>query len=127
MNQRSMRFSSRTSQATSARPQLTFSSMEFCGRQPSGGLSQPFEVVSTFLGAHEFPDDRSREAYIAEILDEMIPEVARRAMAEFNDVYCDDGYYSVTGHLACVPSLLSKMLLKCNRISPRQIIFSKIC
>ncbi|UVK41827.1 imidazolonepropionase [Mesorhizobium sp. AR07] len=56
---------------------------------------QPIEVVSTFLGAHEFPEDRSRESYIAEILEEMIPEVARRGLAEFNDVYCDDGYYSV--------------------------------
>lgn len=59
------------------------------------GARQPVEIVSTFLGAHEFPDDRSREAYIAEILDEMIPEVARRGLAEFNDVYCDDGYYTV--------------------------------
>ena len=56
---------------------------------------QPIEIVSTFLGAHEFPDDKDRDAYIAEILDEMIPEVARRGLAEFNDVYCDDGYYSV--------------------------------
>ena len=59
------------------------------------GARQPVEIVSTFLGAHEFPDDKSREAYIAEILDEMIPEVARRGLAEFNDVYCDDGYYTV--------------------------------
>ncbi len=59
------------------------------------GQAQPIEVVSTFLGAHEFPDDKSRDAYIAEILDEMIPEVARRGLAEFNDVYCDDGYYTV--------------------------------
>lgn len=58
-------------------------------------MRQPIEVVSTFLGAHEFPEDRSREAYIAEILDQMIPEVARRGLAEFNDVYCDDGYYTV--------------------------------
>ena len=56
---------------------------------------QPIEIVSTFLGAHEFPDDKPREAYIAEILDEMIPEVARRGLAEFNDVYCDDGYYTI--------------------------------
>ncbi|WP_315926780.1 imidazolonepropionase [Mesorhizobium sp. SP-1A] len=56
---------------------------------------QPIEVVSTFLGAHEFPDDKSRDAYIAEILEEMIPEVGRRGLAEFNDVYCDDGYYTV--------------------------------
>lgn len=59
------------------------------------GQAQPIEIVSTFLGAHEFPEDKSREAYIAEILDEMIPEVARRGLAEFNDVYCDDGYYTV--------------------------------
>lgn len=56
---------------------------------------QPIEIVSTFLGAHEFPDDKSRDAYIAEIIDVMIPEVARRGLAEFNDVYCDDGYYTV--------------------------------
>lgn len=59
------------------------------------GEVQPVEIVSTFLGAHEFPDDKPREAYIAEILDEMIPEVARLGLAEFNDVYCDDGYYTV--------------------------------
>lgn len=56
---------------------------------------QPIEVVSTFLGAHEFPDDKTREEYIDEILNEMIPEVGRRKLAEFNDVYCDDGYYTV--------------------------------
>jgi len=56
---------------------------------------QPVEIVSTFLGAHEFPDDTPRDAYIREIMDEMIPEVARRGLAEFNDVYCDDGYYTV--------------------------------
>lgn len=56
---------------------------------------QPIEIVSTFLGAHEFPDDKSREDYITEILEEMIPEVGQRGLAEFNDVYCDDGYYTV--------------------------------
>lgn len=55
----------------------------------------PVEIVSTFLGAHEFPDDKPRDAYIREVMDEMIPEVARRGLAEFNDVYCDDGYYTV--------------------------------
>jgi imidazolonepropionase len=56
---------------------------------------QPIEIVSTFLGAHEFPDDKPRDAYIDEIVNAMIPEVARRGLAEFNDVYCDDGYYTV--------------------------------
>jgi len=57
--------------------------------------SQPVGIVSTLLGAHEFPEDRSREAYIREIVEEMIPEAARRGLARFNDVYCDDGYYTV--------------------------------
>lgn len=55
----------------------------------------PIGIVSTFLGAHEFPDDIPRDDYIREILEVMIPEVARRGLAEFNDVYCDDGYYTV--------------------------------
>jgi imidazolonepropionase len=56
---------------------------------------QPVEIVSTLLGAHEFPDDRSREDYLRDVVEEMVPEAARRGLAEFNDVYCDDGYYSV--------------------------------
>jgi imidazolonepropionase len=56
---------------------------------------QPVEIVSTLLGAHEFPEDRSREDYLRDIVEEMIPEAARRGLAEFNDVYCDDGYYTV--------------------------------
>ena len=56
---------------------------------------QPVGIVSTLLGAHEFPEDRSREDYLRDIVEEMIPEAARRGLAEFNDVYCDDGYYGV--------------------------------
>lgn len=56
---------------------------------------QPLEIVSTFLGAHEFPHDKNRDAYITEVMEEQIPEVARLGLAEFNDVYCDDGFYTV--------------------------------
>lgn len=59
------------------------------------GARQPVEIVSTLLGAHEFPDDRPRDHYLREIIDEMIPEAARLGLARFNDVYCDDGYYTV--------------------------------
>jgi imidazolonepropionase len=57
--------------------------------------TQPIDVVSTFLGAHEFPDSLPRDAYIDLLVEEMIPAVAERGLAEFNDVYCDEGYYSV--------------------------------
>ncbi len=56
---------------------------------------QPAEIVSTFLGAHALPDDRTREHYIAEIIEEMIPEVAERHFARFCDVYCEEGYFTL--------------------------------
>jgi imidazolonepropionase len=57
--------------------------------------SQSVDVVSTFLGAHDFPPDVPRRRYIDELVEEMIPHVAREGLAEFCDVYCDDGYYTV--------------------------------
>ncbi len=56
---------------------------------------QPVDVVSTFLGAHDFPAEVTRERYLGMLLDEMIPKVAERGLADFCDVYCDEGYYSV--------------------------------
>ena len=55
----------------------------------------PIDIVSTFLGAHDLPEDRDREAYIEEVIAEQIPAVVEAGLAEFNDVYCDDGYYTV--------------------------------
>ncbi len=62
--------------------------------------AQPIDIVSTFLGAHDFPPDMDREdsnqrrAYIRELTDEMIPRVAEERLAEFCDIYCDVGYYT---------------------------------
>ncbi len=62
--------------------------------------AQPMDVVSTFLGAHDFPPEMDREdpsqrnAYIRELTDKMIPRVAEEDLAEFCDIYCDIGYYT---------------------------------
>jgi imidazolonepropionase len=53
------------------------------------------DIVSTFLGAHDFPTDVPRERYLDELVLEMIPHVAQEGLAEFCDVYCDEGYYTV--------------------------------
>jgi imidazolonepropionase len=50
---------------------------------------------STFLGAHAFPQERTREEYLADLLDTMLPEVARRKLADACDVFIDQGYYTV--------------------------------
>lgn len=57
----------------------------------------PLELVPTFLGAHavppEFRDDRA--SYLRLLAAEMLPEVARRGLAEFCDVFCETGVFSV--------------------------------
>ncbi|HEU4395666.1 MAG TPA: imidazolonepropionase [Planctomycetota bacterium] len=53
------------------------------------------DVVPTFLGAHAVPpeyDGRSA-AYARVVADEMIPEVARRGLARYCDVFCEKGYF----------------------------------
>ena len=57
--------------------------------------NQVVDIVSTFLGAHDFPPHVTRERYLDELEFEMIPFVAQNHLAEFCDVYCDEGYYTV--------------------------------
>jgi imidazolonepropionase len=54
-------------------------------------------VVSTFLGAHEVPLEHrgDRDRYLRLLVDEMIPEVVRRRLAAFCDVFCEEGVFSV--------------------------------
>ena len=54
----------------------------------------PIDVLSTFLGAHGFPPDVPREIYLRSVIEEMTPLVAEEGLAEFADVWCDDGYYT---------------------------------
>lgn len=57
----------------------------------------PWELAATFLGAHavppEFQDDRA--GYVDLLVNEMLPEVARRQLAEFCDVFCETGVFSL--------------------------------
>jgi len=55
------------------------------------------DIVATFLGAHDVPDEYrdSREQYIHLLIEEMIPRVARDGLAQYCDVFCDDGYFTV--------------------------------
>ncbi len=61
---------------------------------------QPLDIVSTFLGAHVVPAEFRKkknggDAYIEHIVKEMLPRVARENLAEFCDVYCDRGAFTV--------------------------------
>jgi imidazolonepropionase len=57
----------------------------------------PLRLVATFLGAHEVPPEyRSRrDAYVQLVIEEMLPAVVRAGLAEFCDVFCEPGVFSL--------------------------------
>jgi imidazolonepropionase len=61
------------------------------------GSTHPVTVVPTFLGAHEVPPEHrgNRRRYVDLVVREMIPEVARRGLAAFCDVFCEKGVFTV--------------------------------
>jgi len=60
-------------------------------------LEDGLRVVPTFLGAHEIPDEyRGRPtAYADLVIHEMLPMVAREQLAEYCDVFCEPGIFSI--------------------------------
>ncbi len=54
----------------------------------------PVDIASTFLGAHGWPADVSKEDYKRLLKEEMFPAAAKQGLAEFCDIWCDDGYYN---------------------------------
>jgi imidazolonepropionase len=57
--------------------------------------AQPVEIVSTLLGAHALPPEPPRERYVELVVTEMLPRVATTGLAEFCDVFCESGYFTV--------------------------------
>jgi imidazolonepropionase len=57
----------------------------------------PIDLAPTFMGAHAVPPEyRDKpDEYIKLVTDEMIPRVAERRLAQFCDVFCDEGVFSV--------------------------------
>jgi imidazolonepropionase len=55
------------------------------------------EIKSTFLGAHAIPElfRNDREKYIELIINEMIPVIASEELADYIDVFCDDGFFTI--------------------------------
>jgi imidazolonepropionase len=54
-------------------------------------------VISTLLGAHVVPSEfrERREEYVALVRDKMIPEIARRKLAQYVDVFCERGAFTM--------------------------------
>lgn len=56
--------------------------------------SVPMHVVSTFLGAHAVGRQYGHDEYVNLIINEMLPEVGRERLADYVDVFCDEGFFT---------------------------------
>ncbi|OLB71394.1 imidazolonepropionase [archaeon 13_2_20CM_2_52_21] len=74
----------------------------------------PCRIAATFLGAHSIPTGTSPEEYTELVIEEMLPAVSREGLAEFCDVFCENGVFG--------PALSRKIL----RAGTRNGLRSKI-
>jgi imidazolonepropionase len=57
----------------------------------------PIPVKATFLGAHAFPLEfkENPDGYVDAIIHDMLPAVAEEKLADYVDVFCEKGYFSI--------------------------------
>ena len=58
--------------------------------------TSPIPIKATFLGAHAVPSiyKETRELYIHEIIDKMLPAIKKEGLADYIDVFCDKGFFT---------------------------------
>jgi imidazolonepropionase len=58
----------------------------------------PIPVKASFLGAHTFPlaYKNDHESYIQQIIHDMLPSIAAEQLADYIDVFCEEGFFSVS-------------------------------
>ncbi len=66
------------------------------GTIPALAAATGVDLVPTYLGAHAIPPERANnpDGYVEEMVRRTIPEVARRRLAEFVDVFCEPGFFT---------------------------------
>lgn len=58
-------------------------------------MEQDLDLVPTFMGAHAVPSGYTEDEYTDYVVEDMLPQVASRGLAEFCDVFCEPGVFSV--------------------------------
>jgi imidazolonepropionase len=61
------------------------------------GVLHPVDIVPTFMGAHEVPPEYTarKNDYIDLLIRTILPQVKEKKLAEFFDVFCEEGVYSI--------------------------------
>ena len=85
--------------------------------------SHPVDIVNTFLGAHTFPPEyqSQKEEYVDLIISEMLLKVKEEGLAEFCDVFCEEGAFSMEQTRAILESaarLGFKLKLHADQLTP---------
>ncbi len=59
--------------------------------------TSPITVKATFLGAHSIPAQyrNNQEKYVDIVINEMLPQIAAEDLADYIDVFCDKGFFTV--------------------------------
>ena len=59
--------------------------------------SSDVTIKATFLGAHALPKEYKgkKDAYMDLVINEMLPKVAEEKLANYVDIFCEDGYFTV--------------------------------
>lgn len=57
----------------------------------------PIEIKATFLGAHAVPDEfkNNISGYLQMLIDDILPTIKKENLADFIDIFCETGYFSV--------------------------------
>ena len=60
------------------------------------GAIHPVDIVPTFMGAHEIPEEYSgrNKEYLDYLIQQVVPVVKERELAEFADIFCENGVFS---------------------------------
>ena len=61
------------------------------------GENYPVSIKTTFLGAHAVPSTfkEDKDGYMKLIIDEMLPKIAAEGLADYVDIFCEKGFFSV--------------------------------
>ena len=57
----------------------------------------PIEIKATFLGAHAVPENYkdNKSGYLQMLIDDILPVIQKENLADFIDIFCETGYFSV--------------------------------
>ncbi|CAN5778628.1 imidazolonepropionase [soil metagenome] len=60
-------------------------------------ISSAIPIKATFLGAHAYPENYkdNHEGYLQLIINEMLPNIAKENLADYIDVFCEQGFFTV--------------------------------